>query len=272
MAKKTLENLIEWAQQPKNYRWLVPLLIFILAIFLLKGYFAKEKNHNGGEYQIARDATWYPLSFFGKEKNMLGFADDLIFQIAQRKGLKIKLISESPGELLESLDRNADAIFSPLSPDIVLQEKYLFSDPFYNLGAVLVVDTQSDIKSLADLEGKFVGVKRGSNVLFALPSHPNMRVVPYDSLTAMIDDVIKDRIDGAILNQLNAYSFATGYYKGRLKVATPPLTHEGLRLITHIHPRDAKLISAFNEGLSEMKADGSYHALLEKWDLTDPTQ
>lgn len=269
MAKKTFERLLEWAQQPKNYRWLVPLLAVIIVLFVMRGTFFNEKAING-EYEIARDATWYPLTLLGKEKNMLGFADDLIYQIAMRSHLKIRLVSETPGDLLEALDRDADGILSPLTPDVILQEKYLFSEPFYNLGAVLIVDTRSGIKSMSDLEGKFLGVMRGSNVLFGIPNQPKLRVITYDSAIVMLDDVVKDKIDGALLNQLTAYNFVTGYYKGRLLVATPPLTQEGIRLITRKSPHKAKLIEAFNKGLAELKKEGSYRALLDKWDLHDP--
>lgn len=271
MSETYLERFLEWGKQPKNYRWVIPLLVFLILFFVLKGFFARDKNSNG-DYVIARDERWYPLNFYGKEKSISAFADELILQIAQRKGLKVQIISESSGNLLESLDHQADGILSALSPDIVLQDKYLFSDRFYDLGAVLVVDTRSKFTSLKDLEGKFLGVMRGSNVLFNIPGHANVRVAPYDSVTAMLEDVVKDKIDGALVNQLNAYNFTKGYYKGKLVVATPPLTQEGLRLITRMTRRDAKLISAFNEGLAEMLADKSYHALLTKWELHDPNQ
>lgn len=269
-TKGFAEGFLSWARQPKNYRWLVPLLVFILLIFLLKGCFSKNGNLHG-DYLIARDPTWYPLNFVGKEKNVLGFADDLMFQIAKRKGLRVQLFTASPGDLLMALDNEVDGIFSSMTPDVILQEKYLFSESFYNLGAVLVVDPASGIKSLAEMKGKFVGVLRASSVLFNIPGHPNMRVIPYDSSTSMLDDVVNDKIDGALLNQLNAYNFTKGYYAGRLVVATPTLTSEGLRLITRTGRREARLVSAFNEGLNDMKADGSYHALLEKWGLHDPT-
>ena len=263
-------RFLSWMKEPKNYRWLVPLLVFIIIIFSVKGCLSRGKNFRG-DYLIARDQTWYPLNFYGKESSVLGFSDDLMLQIAKKMGLRVRLVSASPGDLLETLDDSVDGIFSSLTPDVMLQENYLFSEPYYSLGAVLVVDTQSNIKSLADMEGKFIGLKRGSRVLFAIPGHPNMHVVTYDSPITMLDDVVNDKIDGAFLNQLNAYDFTTGYYKGKLRVATPPLTQEGLRLITGVSRRDAALMETFNAGLEEMKKNGTYHALLQKWDLHDPT-
>lgn len=271
-VKSFIERFGDWVSQPKNYRWLVPLLAFLVLLFLLKGCFSSSTEERR-DYYVARDQTWAPLYFYGKEKNVLAFSDDLILQIAKRKKLKIHLVTGSSYDLISSLDgRNVDAIMSSLSPEVTLQNRYLFSDPYYNLGAVLIVDSNSPITSLAEMEGKDIGIKRGATILFSIPGHPNIRVRTYDSMIVMLDDVIRDRIDGALLNQLNAYNFTTAYYKGRLKVATPPLTNEGLRLISNRGPRDEHLINAFNEGLKEMKEDGSYTKTLEKWDLHDPNR
>ncbi len=32
------------------------------------------------EYKIGRDGTWYPISLYGKEKNMLGFTNELLIK------------------------------------------------------------------------------------------------------------------------------------------------------------------------------------------------
>ena len=253
-VKNFIERLIDWGSQPKNYSWLVPLLVFLILIFVVRGCFSSKSNE-GRDYYIGRDETWYPISFYGKEKNVLGFSDDLMLEVAKRKNLRLHLTSESSEGLRSSLEENVDGILSSISPDVTLKNRYLFSDPYYNLGVVLVVESNSPVKSFSELEGKDVGILRGSSALFNIPGHPNVRVVTYDSMIVMFDDVMKDKIDGALLDQLNAYNLTTGYYKGRLRIATPPLTQEGLRLVTTINPRDERLIQAFNEALAEIKAE-----------------
>lgn len=269
--KKKLEEFALWARQPKNYGWLAPLLLFITILFVVKGCSGKEKKYSS-RYVIARDERWYPLYFFGKEKNVLAFSQDLIIEISKRKGLSIQFIGANSGDLLETLDGSADAILSSITPDVILQDRYLFSEPYYDLGAVLLVEEASPITSLDQMQNKYLGIKRGSTALFNIPSYPDLRVFTYDSYIVMLDDILRDKIDGALLNQLNAFNFTSGYYKGRLKVVTPPLTKEGLRLITNTTTRDEILINAFNEGVQELKADGTYSELLNKWDLHDPTR
>jgi polar amino acid transport system substrate-binding protein len=267
------ERIREWLKDPQVFRWFSSALALLIVLVFIRACSIILDANGPPHYKIARDETWYPLNFFGRGKNVLGFSDDLLLTIAKRKKIHIQLISAPPGDLLETLDaNNAVGILSSLTPDSVLQESYLFSDPYYNLGAVLIVDINSPIKSLADMSGKYLGLPRGSTVLFSISDKPQMQVAAYDNIVTALDDITRNRIDGVILNQLNAYNFTTGYYKNKLKVVTSPLTSEGLRLITHRSPQYENLITLFNEGLAELKADGTYAELLKKWDLHNPIQ
>ena len=51
---------------------------------------------------------------------------------------------------------------------------------------------------------------------------------------------------------------------------TPPLTQEGLRLVTLKNEKGQQLIDAYNEGLDRLKEAGTYDKLLEKWGLINP--
>jgi polar amino acid transport system substrate-binding protein len=260
-----------WFQNPKNYRWIIPLVALGLLFFFSRSCFGGKTR--GEVFVIARDTTWYPLSFYGKEANVGGFSDDLLFHISKLKNISLRLVTSNPGHIMEMLDDDKDyldGVLFSLRPDSRLKSRYFFSERYYDLGAVLVVRSDSPVTSFAEMSGKYVGVKRGSNVLFDIADRPNITVVSYDSVILMLDDILRDKIDGALMNQLNAFNTTNSYYVGKLKIATPPLTEDGLRLITLNRPREAKLIKAFNEGLQELKENGTYDALLKKWDLPKP--
>ncbi|MCB1114375.1 MAG: amino acid ABC transporter substrate-binding protein [Chlamydiia bacterium] len=260
-----------WIKNPRNYRWIIPLFVFLALVFVFRGCFRNSAADS--KYVIARDATWYPINFYGLEQNVLGFSDDLLFHIAKKEKLSIRLVSANPGHILEMLeddDDYLDGVLTSLQPDVILRSKYFFSDRYYDLGAVLVVKENSPIQSFNDIEGKYLGVRRGSNVLFRIKDYPRVTVVSYDSMILMLDDILANKIDGALMNQLNAFNVTTAYYKGRLKIASPPLNDEGLRLITLNRPKEKALIEAFNRGLKAVKEDGTYDLLLKKWDLPNP--
>lgn len=263
-------RLKNWLKSPANRQRLYIIIALIMALLLIRScYQAVFKKSE--PFVIARDATWYPLNFAGKEKNIIGFSDDLLLEIASRHDLHLHLIHAAPGDLLETLDYGgADAILTSVTPTPTTNETYAFSDIYYPLGAVLLVESGSNIHSLADMEGKYLGVLRGSPVLFSIAKYPPLKVVPYDRQTKMLEDIINDKVDGALLNQLVAYNLVTGYYKGRLHIVTAPLNNDGLRLAAYHSSRNQEYIDTFNEGLKELHESGKYEELLKKWDLYDP--
>lgn len=260
---------MEKIRQLFQRRWFKVLALLALALYLIftiRSCASSKSDHR--VYKVARDQSWYPLNFLGKEKNVLGFSDDLLYAIAKKNNLSFQLIAASPGSILDDLeDIGVDAVLSSLTPDPILRKKYLFSDPYYNLGLVLVVPENSTVASLKDLAGKYLGIQRGTSIPLDLSS---IRIISYESNVAMMEDLVKDQIDAVLINQLNAYSFTTGYYKGRLKVATNPLTPQSLKVVTYQSKKNQKLIDLFNQGLKELKESGVYDELLKKWDLYDP--
>lgn len=217
-------------------------------------------------YRIARDATWYPLDLLGKERNMLAFSNELLLAIAKNESLKIELLSNSSENLFSGLDNELyDAILSPMLPNQYNNQYYWFSKPFYLLGPVLVVKESLNVNSLQEMEGKAIGVSSGSSLVYN--RYPKILITSYDNILTALNDVERNVIDGVILSGLTAYAYTTGLYSGRLKVASAPLTNEGLRLIARKDEESKYLIDKFNEGFEKVKNDGTYDALITKWGL-----
>ncbi|KAF3363065.1 putative bacterial extracellular solute-binding protein [Chlamydiales bacterium STE3] len=226
-------------------------------------------NPNIPVYRIARDPTWHPLQLYNKENNITAFSGELLAEIAEEQNLKVELFSSGSQNLFEGLDyQTVDAVLSSLNPDLVAKGSYFFSEPYYSFGAVIVVPANSKIAALEDLSNKVVAVKRGSSVLFNLPLASSAIITPYDSPTFVLNELILNRIDAVIMDQFTAYLFLSEFFRNRLKVASLPITIEGLRLITKKDAKGAFLIKKFNEGLKALKENGTYDLLLNKWDLS----
>lgn len=261
---KDLENSLTSKKSVKFFS------IFISLVILFFGFRACSSYINPDTviYKIAKDPTWYPLQLYNKENNITAFSNDLIFAIASDLGLKIQLTTSTRQNLFESLDDgNVDAVLSSMNPDLIAQGTYLFSEPYYEFGAVIVVRSESNISSLKELENKIIAVKRGSSVLFNLPVAPSIIITPYDSPTYVLNELMLNRIDAVIMDQFTAYAFVGEFFRNRLKVASLPITIEGLRLVARKNNRGKAIIEKFNEGLHALKENGTYEMLLKKWDL-----
>ena len=251
--------------------WVKRAVKLLLILVLLFGTYRlyQWSNRTPEVYRIAMDSTWYPLALYGKEHNKTAFTNDLIAKIAKDQSIKIEMVRASYKRLLELLnDQNVDGVLTTLLPDPVLELKYEFSDPYYRYGAVLVTAKGSSIRSLADLDKNRLGVKRTSSLLYRLPINCEVTIVPYTDNLMALHALSENKLDAVIVDQLLTYLYFGALYPDQLAVATQPLTNEGLRLMTL--KKDKALIEKFNDGLKNLKSDGTYDKLLDYWDIYDP--
>jgi polar amino acid transport system substrate-binding protein len=220
---------------------------------------------------IARDPSWYPLNLMGKENNLLGFTDELLYAIAKEEDLTIELVVTSDSTLLSGLDHGRyDGIITSLTPSLEYEKDHIFSEPLYLLGPVLVVPMSSTIDSLSGLENKMVGIQRGSATAFDTVRFPSVGITQYDNLLMALDMLTKRNIDAVIMKAIPAYVYTQSFFRTTLKIATTPLTSEGLRLMMNNDSDDDKFMKRFNDGLKRLKENGSYEALTKKWGIYNP--
>lgn len=224
-------------------------------------------------YRIGRDPTWYPLDLMGKERNMTAFTDELLNAISKEARLQFKVHTVSTDNLMDGLIRDEfNAIMTSTSPTPILNSRYLFSDPFYLTGPVIIVHKKSEIKSFSDLGGQMVGILAGSPLVFKIHDYSAILFRTYSNMRVALDNLVEDEIDAVIMDALPAFVNTDTYYKGKLRIIGAPLTNEGLVLMAKKVPSSTTLIHRFNEGLKKVEANGTYRALLEKWDLFNTLQ
>lgn len=244
-------------------------VLTIVLFFGVRSCNSDERLWYGKLYKIARDSSWYPLDLLGKERSLLAFSNELIVAIAKDQSIKVELLSSGSENLFSGLDNKLyDAVLSSLSPTPYNHEFYLFSKPFYPLGPVLVVRSSSTVTNLNEMIGKSIGIPYGSTLIYK--EYPAIFITSYDNILNALNDLERNVIDGVILNRLTAYAYTIGLYTGRLKVATMPLTDEGIRLISRNDKESGFLIKKFNEGLQKAQENGTYNELLKRWGLFIP--
>lgn len=221
-------------------------------------------------YRIAQERLLNNINVTGKEKNLEAFANDLIKTIAKRKNIHLQLLSVSPGLVFVGLeDGQYDAVITTLVPNAANEVFYQFSEPFYRVGSVLIVPVDSSIEDFAQVEGKIIGITREESTFFEVGIYPEVLFYSYDDEIDALEDLENGKLDGVVMNAWPAYSLINSFFRGKLKVATKPFTKQGLRLAALDISEFSKVVPQFDEGLDELKKDGTYQALIKKWGLID---
>lgn len=249
-------------------RFLLVLVLLLVSTFVI---FKCSTTTFSSSYVIARDPSWEPLSILDKETDMRAFSDELLSAIASQEDLTIHLISVKSSALFSDLDNeDFDGIVTSLIPSPSNMSKYLISDNYFLFGSVLIVRESSTLHSVDQLENKLIGVMRDSSVFSEIQRYPSLIIIPFDSPMAALDSLVRDNIDGVIMDVLPAYFYAKKFYEGQIKIVTNPLTKKGLHLITRNDERSRRLIEAFNRRLKIFKENGKYDELIQRWDLVSP--
>lgn len=253
----------------KKYLSILIGLILIIAVAWL-GFRACSGNKIIGKdtYYIGRDSTWYPLNLRSKEKNMIGFVDDLMEEVAKLQEIRIYTFEVGTNALYDGLALgNYDGVYSILEPNVINRGSYEFSDPYYLIGPVLIVDVKNKASSLDDMKGKIIGIERGGFQVYNIPEPADILILSYNSASEALENLDRDIIDGVIVDALRAHVWVDGFYKGKLRVATSPMSDAGLRIVTLKTDRGKEFIKKFNESLKTLKENGTYKALIKKWEL-----
>jgi polar amino acid transport system substrate-binding protein len=236
----------------------------LLLLVACSGHSAKGKI-----YKIGRDVTWYPRNFMGQAPAITAFSDDLCTMIAQQEQCGFYLYSASWDSLFTMLDKGEfDGVLGslPLTPET--RERYDTSDPYLLIGPVLVVPQDSSVDALSQMEGKIVGFGTDGAAERAATQIPRVVMRPYNNVALALDDLMNEKIDGVIIEVLIAQRFCRDLYAGQLKIVTPPLNDDALRLFADKGEHE-ELIRAFNEGLKAIQANGEYAVAEKKWGIID---
>ncbi len=246
--------------------------IFSFLFLLILSLFSSCSDGPTQSAKVGLDPTWYPLRFGNLENNITAFSTELLGAIGEKERIAFTRISVNWNDLMEGLQKGEyDAIFSSMPPYLFNQKLFNFSSVYLYLGPVLVVRSTSAIDSLDTLQGKEVAVITGSSSDLILEKSPGVLIRYYDSTPQALDAILTETIDGALVDVLSATAYLRDLYKEELKIVTPPLTDEGLRLITK-YDKSQKLVKKFNAGLAELKKGDDYNQLLDKWSLLEPAK
>lgn len=222
-------------------------------------------------YSIAIDKSWYPLQLGIKDRNMTAFVETVLQTIARNEKLQFRIMASTPRNLFPGLESGRyEGILSLLTPEQSYAFNFLFSQPLYYLGPVIIVNPESSYTSLESLKGRNVGYMSNIKYHIDFEANPATRFIPYNNIPQAFAHLESRRVDAVIMNSLPAHTYLQSLYADKFKIATAPLTDEGIRLVLqHDGSQAEQFMKLFNEGLDNLRKNGTYDELLEKWDLVN---
>lgn len=227
-----------------------------------------EQIKADGVIKIGTEGTYAPFTFHDDQGKLTGFDVEIAEEVAKRLGVKAEFIETKWDGMFAGLDaKRFDLVANQVTIRPDREEKYDFSSPYIVSKAVLIVNTEtSDIKTFEDLKGKKSGQSLTSNLSDLAKSY-GAEIVQVDGFNQAIDLLTSKRIDATINDSLSFLDFKKQRPEAPIQVVAEQETKDQSGLL--FNKGNEALVAEVNKALVEMKKDGTYLAISEKWFAED---
>lgn len=229
---------------------------------------ATESLKSRGVFVLGLDDSFPPLGYRDENNEITGYDIDLAKEVAKRLGVEFKAQPiDWDAKEMELETEKIDCIWNGFTITEERKKALSFTPAYLNNEQVLVVRSDSGIKSLADMKGKTVGLQSGSSAQEAINENPSFassvgnKIMFKDNITAL-NDLDIGGVDGVVMDSVVAnYSIAqTGK---PFIVIEESLANEGYGIA--FRKSEPELRDEVWNILKKMQEDGTVTAIGIKW-------
>ncbi|MCJ7691648.1 MAG: amino acid ABC transporter substrate-binding protein [Clostridiaceae bacterium] len=227
-----------------------------------------SKIKSEGKIRIGTEGTYAPYTFHDMSGKLTGFDVEIAEEVAKRLGVEPEFIETKWDGMFAGLDAERfDMIANQvgIKPDRL--EKYDFSDPYIVSKAVLIVNRDDEtIKSFEDLKGKKSAQSLTSNL--AKIAETNGAVLQQvDSFNQAIGLLTSKRVDATVNDSLSYLDLMKQKPDLAIKVVDEEENAQPSAVM--FNKGNKELVDAVNKAITDMKADGTYEKISDKWFASD---
>lgn len=254
-------------------RWIAGVAIGLMALVVgAPASMAQGADSVEGQtYVIGTDTTFAPFEF-RQNGELTGIDMDILHAIAEDEGFQVEVRSLGFSAALAALSANqVDGVIAGMSITDERKQIYDFSEPYFESGVQMAVAKDDEaIKGYEDLKGKTVVAKTGSEgetYAKSIAEQYGFTVKSLDQSATMYESV-KAGSAVAVFDDYPVLAYGIAQGNG-LKTVTDKVPGGSYGFAVNKGENTA-LLAAFNDGLAELKANGEYQKILDKY-LADPT-
>ena len=218
---------------------------------------------------IATDTVFKPFEYTDASGNFVGIDVDIVAAIAEDQGFKYELKSLGWDAAIAACQSGqADGMIAGAS--ITEKRKasgWTFSDGYYDSNQTLTVPVDSDITGFADLSGKMVAVKtgtQGATYAESLKDEYGFDLTYFEDSPTMYQAVLGGQCVGCFEDTpIMKASIKDGDLA--LKVLDDTASDPAPYGFAIFSEDSQELLDMFNKGLADIKANGTYDEILKKY-------
>ncbi|NLK21887.1 MAG: basic amino acid ABC transporter substrate-binding protein [Epulopiscium sp.] len=245
------------------------IISFILTIVVLVGLVGCGKKIDTlknitqkGVIVMGTNAEFPPFEY-REGDTVAGFDVEIAKRVAKKLGVELQIEDMLFDGLIPALQAGKiDFIAAGMSVDEERKKNVDFSSGYYEASQVIVtMKDNTEIKGPEELKNKKIGVQLGTTGDKEAQTIEGAEVVQFNAAFAAIMDLQNGKVDAVVLDSEPARNFSS--QNDKIQILPLELTQEEYAIAAR--KGDQGLIDTINIVLEEMKANGEYDELVEKY-------
>ncbi|WP_372844657.1 transporter substrate-binding domain-containing protein [Psychrobacter sp.] len=234
-----------------------------------KDNFVSKLPDTAPTLKVAMTGDLPPFSFQDDYGNMQGTDVDSIRAIGEEQGFKVEFYKESWQDMFDSVESGKrDLAISGISYKDDRAVRYGLSTPyFFNPATIMYLEGKFDIKGLNDIKGLKAGTLEGSKEEDTLKEMgSSVELVSRPTAFLAYQDLVQGNTDVFLYDMPVLQYIIKGYPEHKVKIvpyeaADAPSAQQ----VVLMAKENTKLIKSVNEGITKLKAKGTFKKIEEKW-------
>ncbi len=248
----------------------VMLTVLALSAMVFAGGNKESASNAGGKvWIVATDTVFRPFEYTNEKNQFVGIDVDLLAAIAEDQGFKYELqsLGWDAGVAAVQVGQADGLIAGATIKQSRIDSGWIFSEGYYNATQTFVVAKDSKIAKFEDLKGKNVAVKNGTagaDFANSLKAKYGFTVTVFEDSPTMYQDVINGNSAACCED--------TPIMADNIKSAGLPLKipagmeSDGAPYgFAIMNAKNQELLDMFNAGLKNIRANGKYQKILDKY-------
>lgn len=264
---KNLEVVIIFSKAIKKYVGILTALLIGFVTLVNPQLVEAGSGTEDDPFIIGMDQAMAPFTFLDDNGEPAGLEIEMFEIIAEEQGFEYQFQNFSFSAGIQALETGQiDGMLAGVAVTPEREEVFDFSENILEVGNTFAVHADSDYETIEDLRGETISVKTGStglDIVEEMSEEYDFNILTFDQSVNMHEAVMNgDAAASVESSAVQAFAISTGQVNFRQ--VGDVINPVNQALATNDGP-DGALLTQFDEGLAQLKEDGRYDEILDKY-------
>jgi polar amino acid transport system substrate-binding protein len=217
---------------------------------------------------VGTDAAYAPFEFQNEKGEIVGMTIDLVSAVAQKAGIEVKFVNTPWEGIFNALQQgDRDMLASSITITDERRQTMDFTNPYFDAVQLIAVKQNSKVAKFDDLKKLKVGVQTGTTgdeAVTKLLGKTSTSIKRFESTPLALKELEAGGVDAVVADNGVVINYVTNNPDAKFKtVSDQAFVPEQYGFA--VKKGNAELLGKLNQGLADIKADGTYERIAAKY-------